>query len=86
MRSLDSNRRVGLVQAQLLEKTEDDVHVVDDEEGENMVSHISFSKVQDVCSDVKSSPSGKCLDWFIYCCPTKLINIPRYPLKRTDRN
>lgn len=36
VRSLDSNRRVGLVQAHLLEKTEDDVDA--DEEAENMVS------------------------------------------------
>ncbi|XP_034252793.1 uncharacterized protein LOC117652182 [Thrips palmi] len=36
VRSLDSNRRVGLVQAQLLEKTEDDAHVLDDEEAEDM--------------------------------------------------
>ncbi|KAJ1522280.1 hypothetical protein ONE63_002582 [Megalurothrips usitatus] len=36
VRSLDSNRRVGLVQAQLLEKTDDEV--LDDEDSENMVS------------------------------------------------
>lgn len=42
VRSLDSNCQVGLVQAQLLEKAEDDVQVVDDEEAENMVSCLSL--------------------------------------------